>query len=46
MFVVLGVLVVVLFWLNWRLSWSRNDTDVDRGLQRWQGWDDGHGGGL
>lgn len=36
----------IVFVLNWYLGWRRNDTDANRGLETWQGWDDGHGGGT
>lgn len=43
---VMGVVVLALFLLNYLLFWRRNETDTNRGLQTWQGWDDGHGSGL
>lgn len=45
-YLILGLLITILFVLNWRLAWRKNETDTHMGLETWKGWDDGHGGGL
>ena len=42
--VLVGAIVVLLV-LNWIVAWRTNKTDMGRGPETWQGWDDGHGGG-
>ena len=42
--VILAIVVIVLFVLNWVLAWRSNKTDIGRGPETWQGWD-GDGGG-
>ncbi len=44
--IILGAVILLLFVLNWWLAWRSNETDTNRGLETWQGWDDGHGGGI
>ena len=43
---ILAGLVIVLFVLNWYLGWRSNQTDIGRSPETWQGWNDGHGGGI
>ena len=43
--IILGAIIVLLLVLNWLVAWRKNETDTNRGLETWQGWDDGHGAG-
>ena len=44
--VLVGLGVLAMIALNWVFFWRRNQTDTNRGVETWQGWDDGHGAGL